>query len=435
MDAMTLKRGRQIRSVLWILLLCPIAFEAGASEVQMMCSDYNRPHDGVSFEMPLEPAEENIFHQRADLSDPIITRSVSEATAYDPRLRFGLQTISPAGGIYEQPPECIVNHPADNFDELQQPSIAQPEKQPSDAGFGIDGKMGPGLGGKGPISFKTIWFPSAPLRGQTGKWGLVGQDLSARYPIWIDPPNMIMITAGARDRLIETDAILPDSHQPYPNELWDARIGLMYIRRLGNERLIGGGINLGSASDHPFASIREMNVSFNALYRIPSGERNAWMFMLMYSPVGELKIPIPGVAYIYNPSDQFRANIGLPLAISYKPNDRWSFDISYMLIHTIHAKATYKLSEKLKLSFGYDWSNEVYMLRDRTDINDRFFLYDQRLTMGLEMPITQRFAAELGGGYAFDRYSFTGQNWNSSGTDRVEIAPGPFMELNISLRK
>jgi hypothetical protein len=396
MDAMRLKRGRQIRDVLWILLLCPIASEARASEVQMMYSDYNRPHDGVSFEIQLEPAEEN---------------------------------------IYEQPPECIANPPAENIDERQQPSIIQSEKQPSDLGSGIDGKMGPGFGGQGPIGFKTIWFPGAPLRGQTGTWGLVGQDLSVSYPIWIDPPNMLMITAGARNRLIETDAILPDSHRPYPNELWDAKIGLMYVRRLGDERMIGGGINLGSASDHPFASIREMNVNFNALYRVPSGDRNAWMFMLMYSPIGELKIPIPGVAYIYNPSDRFRANIGLPFVLSYKPTDRWSFDASYMLIHTIHVKATYKLTEKLKLSFGYDWSNEVYMLSERTDVNDRFFLYDQRVTVKLEMPITQRFSAELGGGYAFDRYSFTGQSWNSSGVDRVEIAPGPFMDLNVSLRK
>jgi hypothetical protein len=43
-----------------------------------------------------------IYRRRAGLSDPIITRSVSEVTAYGPRLRFGSQSISPAGGIFEK---------------------------------------------------------------------------------------------------------------------------------------------------------------------------------------------------------------------------------------------------------------------------------------------------------------------------------------------
>jgi hypothetical protein len=235
--------------------------------------------------------------------------------------------------------------------------------------------------------------------------------------------------------LISTDAMLPDSHQPYPSELWDARLGLMYLRKLDGDRMLGGGVNIGSASDHPFASISEMNVSMMAMYRMPSGERNAWMFMLMYSPVGELNFPIPGVSYDYNPSDQFHANIGLPFSLSYRPTDRWSFDASYMLIHTIHLRASYKIAERLKAFCGYDWSNEVYMLRDRLEENDRFFMYDQRVTLGLEMPLNRFLSAEVVGGYAFDRFSFTGQSWDSAETDRVDVDPCAFMTISVSLRR
>ncbi|MEN6367798.1 MAG: hypothetical protein ABFC88_13380 [Thermoguttaceae bacterium] len=274
-----------------------------------------------------------------------------------------------------------------------------------------------------------------PVKGQAADWGLVGQDFSLTYPLWVDLPNTVMVTAGVRNRLINTDAILPDSHKEYPSELWNAQVGLMYLRQLSGDRMIGGGVNLGSASDHPFASIQEMNVSMNAMYRIPSGERNAWMFMLMYSPMSEIQFPIPGVSYSYNPSEQFHANIGLPFMFSYKPTDRWTVEASYMLIHTIHVKATYKIAERVNVFGGYDWSNETYMLQDRTNEKDRFFLYDQRVVLGLNVPMTSWLTAELVGGYTFNRYSFIGQQWDSAGTDRVDIDPGPFVSLSVSLRR
>ena len=59
-----------------------------------------------------------------------------------------------------------------------------------------------------------------------------------------------------------------------------------------------------------------MNVSMNGMLRIPQGEHNAWLFTLMYSPTSQLNFPIPGVAYSWNPSPQFHANIGLPLQMT-----------------------------------------------------------------------------------------------------------------------
>ena len=147
-------------------------------------------------------------------------------------------------------------------------------------GFGM-GMGGMGLGNQGPISYRAFWFPNEPVKGQAADWEMVGQDFTLACPLWVDAPNRLMITAGVHNRLIDTDAILPDSHQPYPSELWNVQAGLMYLRQLGGDRMLGGGVSVGSASDHPFASIGVMNVSMNAMYRIPSGERNAWMFMLL----------------------------------------------------------------------------------------------------------------------------------------------------------
>ena len=77
--------------------------------------------------------------------------------------------------------------------------------------------------------------------------------------------------------------------------------GCSYVRQLGDGWMAGGGVSIGSASDHPFATIHEMNFGMNAMLRLPQGEHNAWIFSLMYSPTSELNFPMPGVAFSYNP--------------------------------------------------------------------------------------------------------------------------------------
>jgi hypothetical protein len=325
--------------------------------------------------------------------------------------------------------ESLLTPPLGNMPELDALEGLPPETPLNRSSEGMG--FGPG-GDKSPIRYSAIWFPKTSVRGQSTDWGLVGQDVSLAYPIWIRPPNLLLVTAGLNQRLIQTDAVFPDSHRPYPNELWDAKVGLMYLRQLDGGRMVGGGINVESATDQPF---HEISVGMNAMYRLPSGERNAWMFMLMYSPTSELQFPIPGVAFNYRPSKEFEANLGLPFRIVYRPTDRWSFEASYMLIHTIRAKASYQVSEQLKAFAGYSWANEAYTLHDREDSNDRFFLYDQRVMLGLEMPIAPSLVAEATAGYAFNRFSFVGRQWDTTEFDRVDIANGAFLSLCVSLRR
>lgn len=296
---------------------------------------------------------------------------------------------------------------------------------------------GPGQGpdAKPPVSYKVLWFPSVSLEGQQGTWGLVGQDFAFMAPLYMGPPNIVLLTGGVNNRLISTNAVMPDSHQPYPDNLWDVRLGLTYIRQLTEGRSLTCGINIGSASDRPFGSLQEMNVSGMAMYRRPSGERNAWLLGAIYSPTSEIQFPIPLVAYNWNPNDQFQANLGLPFSLSYRPDDRWTFEASYMLIHTINVKASYRLADWLKIVGGYASADDIYSLYDRQSNKDRFFLYNQRVSLGLESSLTKCATIELTGGYAFDRYSYVGRQWDSVQYDRVDIANGPFLMLNGSLRR
>ena len=130
--------------------------------------------------------------------------------------------------------------------------------------------------------------------------------------MWRDGGDVLMLSAGVRNSMFFTDAILPDSHRPFPNELWNVHLGTNYMHKFDNGWSGMLGINFGSASDKPFHSINEMNVGFMSFLQIPVwNDRDAWRFSLMYSPVGNLNFPIPGVAYLWNPSDTLHASIGI----------------------------------------------------------------------------------------------------------------------------
>jgi hypothetical protein len=327
--------------------------------------------------------------------------------------------------------------PPSSRPDLNGPSNAGRSDSTDFGGFGGRGGMegmGGGMFASDSFRYSIIWFPTVPVQDQPTNFMMVGQDLGFSRRLWADPINVLSLSGGVRNRLIQTDAILPDTGQPVPSELWNVHLGLRYSRQMANGWMASGGVNLGSASDQPFATIHEMNVGMNAMLRIPQGEHNAWMLSLMYSPTGELNFPVPGVAFSWNPSPQFHANIGLPMMVSWRPTDDWQFQASYMLIRTIHLKASYRLTERLRAFAAYDWSNEAYSLVDRPEDKDRFFIYDQRVGMGLETSLFRNWTASVSAGYVFDRFLFEGTSFSSSTSNRVNLGDGPFAALNLGVR-
>ena len=281
---------------------------------------------------------------------------------------------------------------------------------------------------------RAFWYPSVPVHGQPTDFEEVGQDFSWTHPLWSDQVSLLSFSAGVNNRIIDTNAVLPGTGQPVPEDLWNIHFGLRYARQLDNGWTAGGGISFGSASDRPFASIREMNVGMNAMLRVPQGEQNAWIFSLIYSPTSELAFPVPGVAYSWNPSPAFHANIGLPLAVVWRPSEDWQVVGSYMLLRTIHLRVRRRLTDRFSVFAAYDFSNEEYDLADSPDANDRFFLYDQRVSMGLQTALFWRWTATASAGYMFDRYIFEGTSLSAAAADRVDLGNGPFMMLNVAAR-
>jgi hypothetical protein len=304
--------------------------------------------------------------------------------------------------------------------------------------FGGGGFMGAtGFLGGPPVlfaSYHAAWFPDQPVAGQPTSLGFVREDFTISDPVWRTPTDQLTLRGSVRNESFHTAAVLPDTGQPFPDNLWNLQLGANYAHRFENGWAAGGMLSVGSASDQPFHSIHEMTVGVNAFLRVPSGEHNAWLFTLTYSPTGQLAFPIPGVAYFCQPSDRCFATIGLPFQLLYLPCDDLMLNLSYMLLTNVHAGATYRLAPQLFLHAAFDWQNESYFLAERTDTQQRLFYYDKQLSGGVRYNLNQHAAFDLTAGYVFDRFYFEGRQLSDSQFNRIDVGNGPFASFLCQFR-
>jgi len=316
---------------------------------------------------------------------------------------------------------------------------AQPLTKDERATSGAFGGSGPGGGmggpGMGMPGYKATWYPSRPVSNSAADLGLVRQNLSGAAPIWREGSDTVLLMAGVRNTLFSTDAILPDTQRPFPSELWNISMGLTYIRKFDNGWSGGLSTTFGSASDKPFHSIDEMNVSLFGFLQIPArNDRDSWLLSLVYSPVGNLTFPIPGIAYLWKPSDDLQVSIGLPFTVKWKPVEDLTLTFSYIPVTNINARATYRLRDGLEVYGGFEWLNEAYFLADRAVQKDRFLAFEKRLIGGFRWDIWKHAALDLNAGYAFDRYYGEGQNQFSNLRDQVNVSPGAFLGASLLVR-
>lgn len=352
---------------------------------------------------------------------------------------------SPAGGPAQQlPPAPAPVGPVTPADTLPPaPVIAPPPGEIRPPGVEA---FGPGSGefspffnpavGHAPLraDYRFTWYGTEPVSGQSTNLSYVQHDFGVAFPIWQCGTDEWALSANVRGEFYHTSAILPNTLQPFPDELWNIRIATSYRHQFDNGWIGGGTVSVGSASDKPFHGIDEMTFGVNAFLRIPSGEHNAWLLSLAYSPTSELPFPLPGVAYLYQPSETFRMNIGLPFVIMWRPTEDLTLDLSYMLLRTVHARASYRLSPLTRAYLSYDWGNEGYFLADRPSYNDRFYYYDMRLTAGVQVLLLKNLSVDIGGGYIFDRFYFEGASFSDNGFNRVDVGAGPFVSVQGRFR-
>ena len=291
-----------------------------------------------------------------------------------------------------------------------------------------------GIGGGGP-GYSVDWYPSQSVTRQGADLGMVRQNLTLAAPIWSDAGDVLLATANLRNTHTYTDALLPDTGRRFPRDLWNASVGLGYLRRFDNGWTGGLLLGVGSASDKPFHSIREVNFSIGGLLRVPAwNDADFWLFTLFYSPGGLLNFPIPGIAYQWNYSERFQFTIGIPAALMWKPTDDLTFTASYVPLTNVRAMLDYRFREGIHFFGAYASVNDAYFLADRAERYDRFLSFEQQVYGGVKFDILKNATLDFHAGYAFGRRFGEGRNQGAVLHDRVDVAPGGYLGAALRLK-
>jgi hypothetical protein len=134
---------------------------------------------------------------------------------------------------------------------------------------------------------------------------------------------------------------------------------------------------------------------------------------------------------VWRPSDQFHANIGIPFSLQYRPTETFSIVASYFPLTNANILARRQLSENWIGYGGYQVVNETYWLADRPEKNELFYLFDQRITLGLERKLIGGLSLDFTTGYVFDREVFQADGFSDNRRDEINIDPGVFGSVQL----
>lgn len=304
----------------------------------------------------------------------------------------------------------------------------------------LPGWLSPEIGKQTPaLQYSISGYPSQKIQDQRDREiQMLENKATFVIPAHQSQQDEWLFTGRMTAQAFRTQALLPTTAEPFPDQLWNIGFGTAYRRRFENGWIGGSVVDIGSASNKPFYSWDETTLSVNLFTRIPHEGQNAWLLLLNYNNNREFlpHVPIPGVGYIFQQDRLYRIAVGIPfLFAEIRPQEgAFSMEFVYLPIRTVHAGINYDLHRKATVYGHFDWGNEEFFRTERTDKSKRLFYYEKRLTAGIRFTFNRHFFANLAGGYAFDRLYFEGKDFSDKDFNRLEIENGPFARLQLGVR-
>src|SRR5579883_2883109 len=106
-------------------------------------------------------------------------------------------------------PAAVTAGPSPAATELPTPQKDDPVLRAGQTGLGGGGGA---VGGPG---YTAIFYPARPVSGQGTDLTLVRQNAGGAVPVWRDGGDTLLVTAGVRNDLFSTNAVLPDTGRPF----------------------------------------------------------------------------------------------------------------------------------------------------------------------------------------------------------------------------
>ncbi|HEX7125313.1 MAG TPA: hypothetical protein VF406_05965 [Thermodesulfobacteriota bacterium] len=309
------------------------------------------------------------------------------------------------------------------------PALAQSE---------VAGWLSPRIGGLAPrADYRIGQLDDRPVHGRGGQLGATRHEFTLLVPVAQGDVGEWSVSFRGRLDDVDTGVRLPDTGDPFPDELWDLRAGVTYRRRVRRDWIGTLSVTGGSASDRPFASLDEVIASATALLRIPHGYSNAWVAGLTWSNDRAFLnyVPIPLVGYWYQPVPDLLLFAGVPfLLIRTKPVEPLTFQVSYFPTTRVSAQLTYDVTQRLALYAHFRTDEVRYLRADRERRRDGLTFLDSRVAGGVRLALGRQVALDLSAGYAFDKIVYEGEDFDDRDQNRLNIGDGLYWAASLSAR-
>lgn len=367
------------------------------------------------------PVMDPVVTPKSQLGEPI--RPTSYSSESIPEAAYGSSGLLPeAAGLTPAPQR---SYDPSRYEAYAAESIAPPMASRQKP------KAGP-PGDSAPFNVQSFWMPTQRFADGVDDYSIYGESLAFGVPLSMSEEGMWIATGYVDHYGISTGRRLVNSNLDIPDHLYAVGMGLMRTRNFENGWKAGGMFSLGSASDRPFEAGRDLTLTSLVFLEVPWGPIDSWKFSLFYSPTAQLNFPLPGIAYVWHPNPAWEINVGLPFAVKYKPNERFTFTGNYVPLTNVRLMANYDWTPAWSSYAGYAVTNEVFWLSDRQRDEERFFLFDQRLSVGIKRKLGRGFVLDFSTAYVFDRQLIQSEDFSTNRRDDLSIDPGVAAFLQLS---
>jgi hypothetical protein len=232
--------------------------------------------------------------------------------------------------------------------------------------------------------------------------------------------------------------VIPQINTSTPQDLWSVEAGGGYNHLFTSGRQFGLNFNVGSDSDHPFYSIHETVFRATANYRVPSGDKNAWLFFLNYSNNRHFfnGVPLPGLGYYFQAyGDRLQGLVGFPFAaLRYKPTPDWTAQGSIFGPRNLNAEIARRIVGPLKGYTAFQWNSQEWLIADRQDYSNRLIFDKKRVALGLRSPLPGGLLFDVSGGRQFDQRWFVNNSSSYKDVPVAGLSPAWFLQTKLSCR-
>jgi hypothetical protein len=195
-------------------------------------------------------------------------------------------------------------------------------------------------------------------------------------------------------------------------------------------------IEYGAESDSLFESSRNSSFGANYVYAFPKRKVSRWILFVNYSNNRTFlnNIPLPAVGYIYNPEPGISMAFGVPFVFLNWIDFPYHMTSFALTPSQISLDTAHELTGYIRWFVAGSYTARSYLHVNRLDEDDRLYLREGQLELGLRGPLSKILSLQIGLGGSFEKRLYEAESAFSSGNDKLELDDELFVRALTTLR-